>query len=154
GLLRLVVRQLVRATGPVGRRVVKRLECGLEALVAGDVAASLLLGPPRGLQAGEPTSPGPERRLEHDRDGLAVVGAGDALDLVVAGAAHDRNVLVVAVERLPRVDEVVRADRRAVVPDRLRVQLVNHRLRAGARDLRLSGEQIAVPLDRAAGQED
>jgi hypothetical protein len=87
---------------------------------------------------------------EHDRDGLAVVGSGDRLDLVVArGAgrqvclAADVLELRVAALRLPVVDEVVGVDRHAVGPDRLRVYLVNDRLRVLVRH-RGAGHELGV----------
>ena len=72
------------------------------------------------------------------RDGLVVVGAGDRLDLVVAGVARRVAVLaVLAVERLPGVHEVLGRDRRAVAPDRSLLDLVFDDLRV-----------LALRLDR------
>src|SRR4029453_106062 len=70
---------------------------------------------------------------EDHRDRLAVVGALDALDLVVAGGRGDVVALDRAVEVLPQVDEVLGADRGAVRPGRLRLDLVDDRLGVGAR---------------------
>ena len=105
-----------------------------------------------GHQVTEQRLPVAERRGEDHGHGLAAVGAGHGLDLVVPGgagrlerlAAHVGELRVAAI-RLPHVDEVGRVDRHAVGPDRLGVDLVHDRLRARARHLD-AGHVVRVQL--------
>ena len=93
-----------------------------------------------------------ERGLEDHRDRLAVVGALDALDLVVAGGAGDVVVLDGAVEVLPQVDEVVGRDRGAVRPGGVLLDLVDDRLRVLA-GLLGRVEEVLVHHDLEVGGE-
>src|SRR6185295_10097447 len=100
-----------------------------------DVRADGLRRDVRRVERGEQALPVDERRLERDGDRAAAVRRVDRLDLVVTGRrgglAHvGVTELAGAGLRLPLPDEVVRGDRRAVVPHRLLVYLVDDRLRA------------------------
>ena len=142
----------------LGRRVDRRhLEragggerLGLPALVEG---LRVIVGRRR-VQRGEQALPVDEGRRERDDD-LPIVGAlGHALDLLVAGGGDDLEVAVLARQRLPLGLEVGFGDRRAVLPDRLRVQLVDDNfLRVGALEHR-RGDVVHVDRRLSQGIDD
>ena len=125
----------------------------LRALVQPGVPPAGHLGHvPGRQQAVEQRLPVAEGLGEHDRHGLAVVGAGDALDLVVAGGRGHVVVLDRPVEVLPQVLEVVGAHRGAVRPDRLLLDLVDDRLRVLA-GLGGGVHQVLVELHGKVGMQ-
>src|SRR5690606_8056954 len=95
--------------------------------------------------------------FEGDGDGPVVVGADDALDRVEAtrgpGAAADAVALALAGAHLPQQDDVVGADRGAVVPDRLGADLELVAERLLAEELRLLRENVHVVLVLTTRQE-
>ncbi len=125
----------------------------LRGLVQPGVPAAGHLGHVLGReQAVEQRLPVGEGLGEDHRDRLAVVGALDALDLVVAGGRGHVVVLDRPVEVLPQVLEVVGAHRGAVRPDGLLLDLVDDRLGVGA-GLRGRVHQLLVELDGKVGME-